>query len=112
MEKINITKVYNRLSATEINIKWIIADSYSGQDIVCYTGSRLRKDKTGICFYVERDEIEYIHECKEVYWLDETPEDWNLLEKQFNEDFNTLTDKPTTGYDVVQWIKEKLRATN
>ena len=52
--------------------------------------------------YICLNDLEY---C---YWLDETPEDWNLLEKQFNEDFNTLTDKPTTGYDVIKWIKEKL----
>ena len=48
-----------------------------------------------------------LEELAECYWLKED-EDWNLLEKQFNEDFNTLTDKPKTGYDVVQWFKKKL----
>jgi len=42
------------------------------------------------------------------YWLDEPPEDWEALEKKFNGDFSTLTDKPRIGYDIVQWFKENL----
>lgn len=86
-------------------------------------------DSNGIYIRTE-NLINILDEDNIYYWLDEEPYgesnleaaklyvkskqniDWNLLEKQFNEDFNTLTDKPTTGYDVVQWIKKKLRATN
>jgi hypothetical protein len=49
-----------------------------------------------------------ITEIRNLEWLDETPEDWEALEKKFNEDFSTLTDKPMVGYDIIQWFKEKL----
>ena len=95
-----------------VNIKWVTKSYIHNGDCISFTGSHFNKDRNGIYFYFDADDTLYLHECKEVYWLDETPEDWDLLEKQFNEDFNTLTDKPTTGYDVIQWIKKKLRATN
>jgi len=41
------------------------------------------------------------------YWLDETPEDFDSLERQFNKDFG-IHNKPIVGYDVIQWIKKKL----
>ncbi len=73
-----------------------------------YIGTEFFEDKKkGALFYDEDTEV-LLKNCEDCYWLDETPEDWEALEKKFNKDFSTLTDKPMVGYDVIQWFKEKL----
>jgi hypothetical protein len=75
------------------------------EKLVGYYYNKKGKEYFSEAFDGETYNLEELTEC---YWLDETPEDWEALEKQFNKDFSTLTDKPMVGYDIVQWLKEKL----
>lgn len=66
------------------------------------------KDLQENCYIRTENLIDLSDADNEYYWLDETPEDWESLEKKFNEDFSTLTDKPMVGYDIIQWFRDNV----
>ena len=74
------------------------------QKLVAYFCKYRTKEWLAIPFAGEEIGLDEFTSC---YWLKEEV-DWNLLEKQFNEDFNTSDNKPMVGYDVIKWFKEKL----
>jgi hypothetical protein len=74
------------------------------QKLVAYFCKYRTKEWLAIPFAGEEIGIDEFTSC---YWLKEEI-DWESLEKKFNEDFSTLTDKPMVGYDVIQWFREKL----
>jgi len=55
-----------------VAIKWVTNSWIGGKDCISFTGSSFNEDKDGVYFYSYGDETEYIKDCKEVYWLDES----------------------------------------
>jgi hypothetical protein len=76
------------------------------EKLVGYYYNKKGKEYFSEAFDGETYKLEELTEC---YWLDETPEDWESLEKKFNKDFSTLTDKPMVGYDVIKWFRNYLQ---
>jgi hypothetical protein len=75
------------------------------EKLVGYYYNKKGKEYFSEAFDGETYKLEELTEC---YWLDETPEDWESLEKKFNGDFNLSNDKPMIGFDVIKWFRDNV----